>query len=172
MSSCEGWHLHKPFKGHSKGCCLEVTLLNKSIGFLGMGFFHITCLVSIMFRVHLFGFHGCFEKYGLPWWFSSKDSTCNARDEGWIPGLEYTLEKEAATHYGFLAWEIPCTEEPGRQQFLGLQSWTWLSDWTTATVTLVDLLIDLKSQKQFTVRPRGSNTDEGWEGGSPCVCLN
>lgn len=22
------WHLHKPFKGHLKGCCLEATLLN------------------------------------------------------------------------------------------------------------------------------------------------
>ena len=52
------------------------------------------------------------------------------------------------------------------------KSWTWLSNWTAATVTLVDLLIDHKSQKQFTVRPRGSNTDEGWEGGggrSLCV---
>ena len=23
---------------------------------------------------------------GLPWWLSSKESTCNAEDAGWIPG--------------------------------------------------------------------------------------
>ena len=32
-------------------------------------------------------------------------------------GLEDTLEKGTATHCSVLAWEIPCTEEPG-----GLQS--------------------------------------------------
>ena len=31
------------------------------------------------------------------------------------------LEKEMATHSGILAWEIPCTEAPGRLQPLGLQ---------------------------------------------------
>ena len=25
--------------------------------------------------------------YGLPWWFSSKESACNAGDLGSIPGL-------------------------------------------------------------------------------------
>ena len=29
----------------------------------------------------------------------------------------------------FLARKIPWTEEPGRLQSIGLQSWTWLSDW-------------------------------------------
>ena len=39
------------------------------------------------------------------------------RDEGSIPGLGRSLEKEMATHLGILAWSIPGTEEPG-----GLQS--------------------------------------------------
>ena len=34
---------------------------------------------------------------------------------------EDTLEKEMATHSSTLAWKIPCTEEPGRLQSLGLQ---------------------------------------------------
>ena len=28
-------------------------------------------------------------------------------------GLEDPLEQETATHSSILAWEIPCTEEPG-----------------------------------------------------------
>ena len=31
------------------------------------------------------------------------------------------LEKEMATHFSFLAWRIPWTEEPGRLQSIGLQ---------------------------------------------------
>ena len=34
-----------------------------------------------------------------------------------MQGWEDTLEKEMAAHSSILAWEIPCTEEPG-----GLQS--------------------------------------------------
>ena len=32
----------------------------------------------------------------------------------WSLSQEGTLEKEMATHPSTLAWEIPCTEEPGR----------------------------------------------------------
>ena len=31
------------------------------------------------------------------------------------------LEKEMATHSSILAWKIPCMEEPGRLQSMGLQ---------------------------------------------------
>ena len=31
----------------------------------------------------------------------------------WSLGREDPLEKEMATHYSILAWEIPWTEEPG-----------------------------------------------------------
>jgi len=37
------------------------------------------------------------------------------------PGQEDPLEKEKATHSSTLAWEIPCTEEPGRLQSMGSQ---------------------------------------------------
>ena len=31
----------------------------------------------------------------------------------WVQSLEDPLEKEMATHFSILAWEIPWTEEPG-----------------------------------------------------------
>ena len=39
-------------------------------------------------------------------------------------GQEDLLEKEMATHSSILAWRIPWMEEPGRLQFMGLQSQT------------------------------------------------
>ena len=45
-------------------------------------------------------------------------------------GWEDALEKETATHSSTLAWKIPWTEEPGRLQSMGSQSWTRLSDFT------------------------------------------
>ena len=38
-----------------------------------------------------------------------------------IPGWGSSLEKEMATHYNILAWEIPWTEEPGGLQSMGSQ---------------------------------------------------
>ena len=49
----------------------------------------------------------------------------------WVQSLswENTLEKEMATHFSILAWEIPWTEEPGRLQSIGSLE----SDMTEAT---------------------------------------
>ena len=52
--------------------------------------------------------------WGLPWWYSCKESTCQSGDAGW----EDPLEKEMATLSSILAWEIPQTKEPGRLQFM------------------------------------------------------
>jgi len=43
--------------------------------------------------------------------------------ETWVQSLggEDLPEYEIATHSSILAWEIPWTEEPGRQQSMGLQ---------------------------------------------------
>ena len=43
-------------------------------------------------------------------------------------GWEESLEQEMATHSSILAWEIPCTEEPGGLQSTVPQSWTQLTD--------------------------------------------
>ena len=50
----------------------------------------------------------------LPWWPTSKEFACNARDADSIPESRSLLEKEMAIHSSILAWEIPWTEEPGR----------------------------------------------------------
>ena len=52
----------------------------------------------------------------------SEESSCNAGDLGLIPGLEDPLEKGTTTHSSILAWRIPWTEEPGRLQYMGLQT--------------------------------------------------
>ena len=58
----------------------------------------------------------CFRLKGrrVPWWLSSKESTCNA-GEMCVQSLgqEDPLKKEMATHCNILAWRIPWTEEPG-----------------------------------------------------------
>ena len=61
---------------------------------------------------------------GLPRWYSDKESACNARDPGSIPGLEDPLEEKMSTHSSILPWEIPWTEEPDGLQFLGSQDTT------------------------------------------------
>ena len=53
-----------------------------------------------------------------------------ARRETWVPSLgwEDPLEEGTATHSNILAWRIPWTEEPGRLQSMGSQSWIQLND--------------------------------------------
>ena len=69
---------------------------------------------------------------GFPGVSVVKKPSANARDMGSILGQEHSLEKEMATHFSILAWEMPWTEEPGGLQSMGSpKSQTWLSDWTT-----------------------------------------
>ena len=48
--------------------------------------------------------------------------TEDVRDAGLITWSEDPLEKGMATHSSNLAWRIPQTEEPGRLQFIRLQT--------------------------------------------------
>ena len=57
-----------------------------------------------------------------------KNPPTNAGDIGLIPGSGRPPEKKMASHFSILAWKILWTEEPGRQQSLGSQSQTWLSN--------------------------------------------
>ena len=51
-------------------------------------------------------------------WLNGEESTCNAGDEGSIPGLgRDPLEKEMATHSSILAWRIPW------RSLVGYSSW-------------------------------------------------
>ena len=56
-----------------------------------------------------------------PWWLSGKESTCQCRRPGSIPGLGRSPGGGITTHSSILAWEIPWTEWPGRLPSTGLQ---------------------------------------------------
>ena len=61
---------------------------------------------------------------GFPGSSAVKESAHNAGDMGLQVqslGGEDPLEKEMATNYSILAWEIPQTGEPGGLQFMWLQ---------------------------------------------------
>ena len=63
-----------------------------------------------------------FWHWGLPRWLIGEESVCQAGDTGfWSLAWEDPLEKEMATHFSILAWEIPWTGEPCGLQFVGLQ---------------------------------------------------
>ena len=97
---------------------------------------------SYMFQIQCYLHKEAFPNYlkllsiilKLPWWYSGKESTCNAGDtcrrQGFDPWVgKIPLEKEMATHSSIPAWKIPWTEEPGWLQSMGSQkSWTWLSN--------------------------------------------
>ena len=55
----------------------------------------------------------------------STESACQclliARRLGWNPGSRRSPEKDMATHFILLAWEIPWVEEFGGLQSIGLQ---------------------------------------------------
>ena len=63
---------------------------------------------------------------GLVSWHRKKGVPCNSDGKELLQCLdqEDPLEKEMATHSSILAWKIPWTEEPGRLQSMGSQSWT------------------------------------------------
>ena len=61
---------------------------------------------------------------GFPRGSDGKESACQAMRETWIQSLgrEAPLEKKGmATQSSILAWRIPCTEEAGGLQSMGLQ---------------------------------------------------
>ena len=51
---------------------------------------------------------------GFPGGSVVKNLPASAGDWGSVLGQEDILEKEMATHFSILVWEIPWTEEPGR----------------------------------------------------------
>ena len=50
-------------------------------------------------------------------------------------GWEDPLEEAVAIHSSILAWRVPWTEEPGRLQSIGLQSWAQLKQLSAHTHT-------------------------------------
>ena len=58
---------------------------------------------------------------GLPGDSDGKESACNSRDVGLIPGLVRSPGEGNATHSSILAWRMQWKEEPGWLQSMGLQ---------------------------------------------------
>ena len=59
--------------------------------------------------------------YGLPWWFSGKESTCNAGDMGSIPGSGRSLGEGNGNPLQYSCLENPVEEKPGGLQSMGSQ---------------------------------------------------
>ena len=69
----------------------------------------------------------------------------------WFLGQEDPLEKEMATHYSTLAWEIPWTEELDRLQSIGLQRFG--HNWTDRQASLIAQLVkNLPAMQETLVR--------------------
>ena len=63
----------------------------------------------------------CLYIRGFPDGSDSKETACQCRDVGSIPGLGRSSEEGNGKPLGILAREIPWTEEPGGLQSMGLQ---------------------------------------------------
>ena len=74
-----------------------------------------------------------------------KNPPANAGDAGLSLGWEDPLEKEMATHFTILAWEIPWTEEPGGLQ--SLVSHRVGHDWATKNKKQICIYIGQKFYK-------------------------
>ena len=57
-----------------------------------------------------------------------KNPSSKAGDGRFDPWVGKIPEKEMATHFSILAWEIPWTEKPSRLQSMQLPNRTQLSD--------------------------------------------
>ena len=65
-------------------------------------------------------------------WNQKERGFGNAGDPGSIPVSGRSPREGNGNHSSTLAWKIPWMEEPHRLQFMGLQSWTQLSDFAFA----------------------------------------
>ena len=72
---------------------------------------------------------------GLPRWPLVKNLPA-MQDRSLIPGLERSLEKEMATHYSILAWEIPWAEEPDELHSMGVTNKSDMTEVTATTATM------------------------------------
>ena len=82
--------------------------------------------------------------------------------ETWVRSLgqEDPLEKGMATHSSLLAWRIPCTEEPGGLQSMGLQRvWHHWSDLACTRTKSNTALLLMKTELVQDKRWEGQNTE-------------
>ena len=61
-----------------------------------------------------------FPRNILPCGSDSKETACNGRDPGSVPGLGRCLEKGMATHSSIFAWRIPRDKGAGQGRVHGV----------------------------------------------------
>ena len=67
----------------------------------------------------------------------SKETACNGRDPGSVPGLGRCLDKGMATHSSILAWRLPMDRGAWQARVHGVtKSWTRWSDFTSLHVEI------------------------------------
>ena len=112
-----------------------------------------TLKLSLFFRHPYFVCSTSISHLGLPGGTGDKETTCQCRRHGSIPGPENPLKGSMSTHSSILAWRIPWTEEPG-----GLivhrvaKSWTlkWLSMHTCTLHSRVSEFLSIRELSVYT----------------------
>ena len=70
---------------------------------------------------------------GHPWWLSSKESACNARDASLIPGSGISPGGGHGNLLQYSCWENPMNRGTWWVMVHGVTSWTWLKQLSTHT---------------------------------------
>ena len=76
----------------------------------------VVLLLVFIYLCFLRTFHTLLQ--GFPGGSNCKESVCKPRDLGW----KDPLEKDMATHFSILAWEMSWSEEPVGLQSMGSQT--------------------------------------------------
>ena len=103
----------------------------------------------------------------LPWWFSGKESTCNAGGMGSVPGLGWSPPEGNGNPLQCSYLENLMDSGAWRATVNGVaKSQTWLSDWT-ATFRLKQL-VWCRTASQPTFSPEVSVPGSRWDQLHPC----
>ena len=113
---------------------------------------HLTFLCLLLANILniLFYLFGCAGSWVFPGSSEGKESACNARDQGLIPGMGRYPGEGNAYHSSILAWRIPWREEPGRLQSKGLQRVG--HEWATNTNSLRETDVSPRSPSACDVQ--------------------
>ena len=96
---------------------------------------------------------------GFPGDSDGKESACNVRDPGLIPGSGRCPEEGNGNLLSILVWRIPQTEEPGWLQSTGSQQVR--RDW--ATNTLAICICTARSSNSIHSTPYKQLPESSWE---------
>ena len=82
-----------------------------------------------------------FPRNILPCGSDSKETACNGRDPGSVPGLGRCLDKGMATHSSILSWRLPMDRGAWQARVHGVtKSWTRWSEFTSLHVEIREFI--------------------------------